>query len=165
MNSVYQAALTFVGQNVGAGKYDRVRKGTLGAMLVLCGWVAFVMLLANTAAKELVVLVTGTKTSEVLETAETYLKFNTTFYVAAAGVTLFRNILQGMGSHVVPIVSSSLELIGKVVFAKLMVPILGYWGVIMAEPASWIVMVIPLVVQLLRSPYLKRGATVAGMNQ
>ena len=159
------AMCTFVGQNVGAGKYDRVRKSTLGAMLVLCSWVAFVMLLANTVAKELIVLVTGTETAEVLKTAETYLKFNTTFYIAAAGVTLFRNILQGMGNHVVPIVSSSLELIGKVVFAKLMVPILGYWGVIMAEPASWVIMVIPLVIQLVRSPYLKRGATVAGMSR
>lgn len=150
------AMCTFVGQNVGAGKYDRVRKGTFGAILFLCGWVTFVILLANTAAKELVMMITGTETKEVLDTAEVYLKFNTTFYIVASGVTLFRNILQGMGSHVVPIVSSSLELVGKIVFAKLMVPVIGYWGVILAEPVAWTIMIIPLIVQLVRSPYLKR---------
>jgi len=155
------AMCTFVGQNIGAGRYDRVRKGTFGAMAVLTGWVAVVVLLANTVAPQLVTMITGTETLEVLKTAETYLRFNTAFYIVAAGVTLFRNILQGMGNHITPIVSSSLELIGKVVFAKLMVPVFGYWGVIMAEPASWVIMVVPLVVQMVRSPYLKRTENAA----
>ena len=38
-----------------------------------------------------------------------------------------------------------------------MVPRLGYWGVILAEPVVWILMVIPLVVMLVRSPYLKHA--------
>ena len=150
------AMCTFVGQNIGAGNYDRVRKGLFGAMAFLAGWVGFVILLAHTAAPQLVTMITGTETPEVLETAERYLKFNAMFYAFAACVTLFRNTLQGMGSHIVPIVSSSLELIGKIVFAKLMVPNIGYWGVILAEPVSWMIMVIPLAVQLVRSPYLRQ---------
>ena len=151
-----------VGQNIGAGKYDRVRKGLLGAMVFETCWSAVAVGIAFAAAPQLVTMITGTQTVEVLETAKVYLRFNASFYVAVAGVTLFRNVLQGMGSHIVPIVSSSLELIGKVALAKLLVPVIGYWGVILAEPVSWIVMVIPLAIQLFRSPYLKREICVMG---
>ena len=37
MNAVYHAALTFVGQNVGAGKYDRVKRAALECMLLVTG--------------------------------------------------------------------------------------------------------------------------------
>ena len=37
MNAVYHASLTFVGQNVGAGKYDRVKKAALECMMLVCG--------------------------------------------------------------------------------------------------------------------------------
>ena len=148
---------TFTGQNLGAGKYERIRKGFFGACLILVGWVVVVNLLANTAATQLIRMITGSDTAEVLATGATYLKFNAAFYIVVAGVTLFRNILQGLGNHITPIVSSLVELVGKVVFAKLMVPRLGYWGVILAEPIVWIFMVIPLVVMLLKSPYLKKN--------
>ena len=151
------AMCTFTGQNLGAGKYERIRKGFFGACTILAGWVVIVNLLANTAAEELIQMITGIENARVLETGVTYLKFNAAFYIVVAGVTLFRNILQGLGNHITPIVSSLVELVGKVVFAKLMVPRFGYWGVILAEPMVWILMVIPLLVMLIRSPYLKKN--------
>lgn len=150
------AMCTFTGQNLGAGQYDRIRKGVLGALVFLACWVLLVIFLANTVAENLIHMITGSDTKEVLETGAGYLKFDTLFYMVAACITLFRNVLQGLGNHITPIVSSFVELAGKVVFAKLMVPHLGYWGVILAEPVVWILMVIPLVVMILRSPYLKR---------
>ncbi len=152
------AMCTFTGQNLGAGKCDRIRKGLFGAIGFLACWVLFVILLANTVAEDLIAMITGTDTVEVLETGAAYLKFDTLFYIVAAMVTLLRNVLQGLGNHITPIVSSSLELLGKIAFAKLMVPELGYWGVILAEPVVWIIMVIPLVIQVVRSPYLRKAA-------
>ncbi len=151
------AMCTFTGQNLGAGRYDRIRKGLFGALGFLVCWVLLVILLANTVAEELIQMITGSDNKEILETGATYLKFDTLFYMVAACVTLFRNILQGLGNHITPIVSSFVELAGKVVFAKLMVPRLGYWGVILAEPVVWILMVLPLVFMLFRSPYLKKS--------
>ena len=152
------AMCTFTGQNFGAGKYDRIRKGVFGAIGFLTCWVLMVILLANTVAEDLIRMITGSSTKEVLETGAMYLKFDTLFYIVAALITLLRNVLQGLGNHITPIVSSFVELAGKVVFAKWMVPKLGYWGVILAEPVVWILMVIPLIFQILRSPYLKKNA-------
>ena len=151
---------TFTGQNLGAGKYDRIRKGLFGALTFLAFWVLFVILLANTISEELIRMITGSDNISVLKTGASYLKFDTMFYMVAACVTLFRNVLQGLGNHITPIVSSLVELVGKVVFAKLMVPRIGYFGVILAEPIVWILMVLPLVFMILRSPYLKKKADV-----
>ena len=151
------AMCTFTGQNLGAGKYHRIRKGLFGALGFLACWVLMVIVLANTVAENLIYMITGSDNAEVLKTGAAYLKFDTIFYMVAACVTLFRNVLQGLGNHITPSVSSFVELVGKVVFAKLMVPRLGYWGVILAEPVVWILMVIPLVVMLVRSPYLKHA--------
>lgn len=151
---------TFTGQNLGAGKYDRIRKGLFGALAFLAFWVLFVILLANTISEELIRMITGSDNISVLKTGASYLKFDTMFYMVAACVTLFRNVLQGLGNHITPIVSSLVELVGKVVFAKLMVPRIGYFGVILAEPIVWILMVLPLVFMILRSPYLKKKADV-----
>lgn len=34
---------------------------------------------------------------------------------------------------------------------------MGYWGVIVSEPIVWVLMVIPLIVQLIKNPAFARG--------
>ena len=65
--------------------------------------------------------------------------------------------MQGIGDHITPLISSGLELIGKTVFAFLLVPSLKYTGVILSEPVVWFIMVIPLLVQIWRTPILKQN--------
>lgn len=55
--------------------------------------------------------------------------------------------LRALGDTVTPLVSSSLEMVGKIVIAFTLVPLLGYTGVIVAEPIVWFIMVIPLLVR------------------
>ena len=64
--------------------------------------------------------------------------------------------MQGLGDHVTPLVSSSLEMIGKIIIAFTLVPWLGYTGVILAEPLVWFIMVIPLLIQIFRMPAFKK---------
>ena len=52
-----------------------------------------------------------------------------------------------MGDHITPVFSSMIELIGKVICAFLLACIFQYWGIIMAEPIVWILMVIPLIIK------------------
>lgn len=156
--SIVGAAMcTFTSQNLGAGKYDRIRKGIRGAFLFLCGWSLLAALLSYTAAAPLAALVTGTSDASILQTAALYLRFDTSFYLVPAAICLFRNCLQGLGNHLTPIVSSSIELFGKILFARLCVPLLGYWGIILTEPVVWFLMVIPLILRLLGNPYLRKG--------
>ena len=72
-----------------------------------------------------------------------------------AVICIVRNAMQGLGEQITPLVSSSLEMIGKIVIAFTLVPMLGYTGVIVAEPIVWFIMVIPLLVKIFRMPILK----------
>ena len=109
-----------------------------------------------TIGKQLIYLVTGSHNETVIRNAANYLKFDTIFYFVTAVISVLRNAMQGLGETVIPLVSSALEMIGKVVIAVTLVPLLGYTGVIVAEPIVWVIMVIPLIVKILKMPELKK---------
>lgn len=64
--------------------------------------------------------------------------------------------LRALGATVTTLVSSSLEMVGKIVIAFTLVPLLGYTGVIVAEPIVWFIMVIPLLVKIYNMPVLRK---------
>lgn len=105
----------------------------------------------------LVHLVTGSSNYAVIKNATDYLKFDSIFYYVTAVICIVRNAMQGLGEHITPLVSSSLEMIGKIIIAATLVPVMGYTGVILAEPIVWFIMVIPLLIKIYRMPVLKEN--------
>ncbi len=147
---------TFCGQNYGAGKFDRVRQGIRNAVVITWGWTLLVILMSYTIAPQLIYLVSGSKNAAVLAPAVLYLKINAPFFFVCCVISIFRNTLQAMGDHIVPVISSAIELVGKVAIAMLLTPVLKYMGIIIAEPIIWFFMVIPLIVRIAKNPQLKR---------
>ncbi len=145
---------TFSGQNMGAGRPDRIKKGLIQAILLVWGWCLLMLLIAYLAAPWLVRAVTATKETDIIETAGLYLRVNTLFYAVPTVICLARNTMQGMGDSITPLVSSGVELVGKVLIAVVFSNYFGYMAVIWSEPVIWILMVIPLLVQLIRNPLM-----------
>ena len=159
MFSVFgQTMATYCGQNLGAGKPERIKKGILLAIGYTCIWCAMSALASYTIGGFLVHLVTGSNRREIVDTATAYLKFDTLFYWVTAVICIVRNALQGLGERIVAKISRSLERVGKIVIALTLVPLLGYTGVILAEPLVWLIMVVPLVIKIFRMPVLKKAA-------
>lgn len=156
MFSVFgQTMATYCGQNIGAGEIKRIKKGILLAIGYTCIWCVLNIITSYTISPWLVSMITDSHNPVVIENATAYLKFDTLFYFVPAVICILRNSLQGLGERVVPIISSFLEMSGKVVIAATLVPLLNYTGVILAEPIVWFIMVIPLVVKIFRMPVLK----------
>lgn len=153
-----QTMATYCGQNIGAGEVKRVKQGIRLAILYTCIWCTMVLIASYTIGPWLVYLVTGTHNDVVITNATNYLKFDTIFYFVTAVICIVRNAMQGLGEQITPLVSSSLEMIGKIVIAFTLVPMLGYTGVIVAEPIVWFIMVIPLLIKIFRMPVLKEKA-------
>lgn len=147
---------TYSGQNFGAGRMDRVKEGVRAALMLTFIWCGLVIICSYTMAPVLVQLVTGTKSSEVITNARNYLRFDTVLYPVTAVIVVLRNTMQGIGDHVTPIISSSIECIGKIILVNLLVAPFGYWGIIVAEPITWCFMVIPLIIMYFRNPMLKK---------
>ena len=157
MFSVFgQTMATYCGQNLGAGKIERIRRGILLATGYTCIWCTLNIVTAYTIGDWLVWLVTGSKNPEVIYNATLYLKVDTLFYYVTAVICIVRNSMQGLGERIVPLISSSLEMIGKIVIAATLVPMFGYPGVIAAEPIVWFIMIIPLLIKILRMPVWKQ---------
>ena len=146
---------TYCGQNLGAGKYSRIKKGIKQTVLLNMGWWIITLVIIHTILPLFIQLITATTDPEVVNTAVLYLKVNSPFYFVTIIICLFRNSMQGFGDSKTPVFSSSLELIGKVLIATFLSPVIGYWGIIVSEPIVWFVMVIPLIVNMIRNPIFK----------
>ena len=130
---------TFCSQNLGAGKIDRIKKGIKNSIFVGWIWSAFVVIFAFTPlCKWTLNWLMGADMPEALSIAIYYLKINTPFYFILAVLLLLRCAMQGLSRGVVPVVSSFIELVGKLVIAFLFAPMLGYFGVAISEPIIWI---------------------------
>lgn len=150
---------TFCGQNLGAGRIDRIKKGIRISIGIAWIWNVGVTILSYTVVPHMVGMLASTDNRVVIENASRYLKIDTLLYFVTAMITILRNSLQGIGDRYTPIISSMIELIGKVVIVIWLVPRLQYMGIILAEPIVWVLMVIPLIVQILRNPVLRSGKT------
>lgn len=148
---------TYCSQNLGAHKPARIRRGLRATLFIAWGLCLVVVAVTYLFAPRLVYLVTGSQNPDIIGTAVWYLRIDTLFYWITAAISILRNALQGVGDRVTPLVSSGIELCGKIAVVLFLTPRLGYFGIILAEPLVWAVMVLPLAVQALREPRL-RGA-------
>ncbi len=146
---------TYCGQNYGAGRYDRIRQGMKSVLLIGAVWDGIVFVLAHTVSPYLIRFLTSSDNEEIIYWGTTYLRVDMSFLLVCLFIVILRNCMQGFGDHRTPILSSFIELVGKLVFTFVFVRMFGYWGIIWTEPAVWFLMVIPLVVMTLRNPVIK----------
>lgn len=102
-------------------------------------------------------LISGSNNSVVVINGANYLKINATFYIVLSILLNLRHALQGIGRKIVPLISSIIECIGKIVFVLILIPLLDYFGVIICEPVIWCLMCSQLASSFYRSNYFKKG--------
>lgn len=151
------AMATFCGQNYGAHRYDRIKQGMRGVLIIGSIWAFVVILMAWTISPYLISFIASTTDAEIIDWGTKYLKTDMLFMHVCVLIVILRNSMQGFGDAKTPIVSSSVELLGKIIFAGVLVKMFGYWAVIWTEPIIWILMVIPLIVMTWRNPVIREA--------
>lgn len=137
--SVATAMATFASQNYGAGKRSRIAEGVRTAILLYGIWWLAALAFTFLAAPAAVRAITGSDSDAVIQNAVQYLKISIPMIPPMAVLVILRSTLQGMRHTVAPLLCSSLELIGKVIFAFWIVPARGYMAVCVCEPVTWVV--------------------------
>ncbi|MDD4574350.1 MAG: MATE family efflux transporter [Sphaerochaeta sp.] len=132
------AMTTFAGQNLGAGRLDRVKQGVRSAtlLLVLFSAVAFFLLLAF--GDELARLFIDAKNIAVIEKVQLYLNVTSPFYIPLGLIFVLRSASQGMGSGLIPLLSSLQEMAFRILVALTLPKHLGYVGICLASPIAWV---------------------------
>ena len=154
------SSATFTSQNYGAGKMDRVWKGTKAALIMGFAWSAFACLFTIPLAPYLISVIANDNSPEILQLGNLYLRVGTPLYFPLTVFVVIRNALQGIGQRLVPILCSVLELLGKIIAINLLVPSLGYLGVCLTEPIIWLGcgIVIMIYYLVLKSKMMKQNS-------
>lgn len=136
---------TYVGQNRGAGKADRVRLGVKYTQIMIFAWSIFTMVLVYFGGKYMTWLFVSPLETEVVNVSVLY--FHTVFwcYPFLGSIFIYRNTLQGMGYGLVPMLGGVFELAARTVIVMLVAGRASFVGVCLSDPAAWIAALIPLV--------------------
>ena len=128
----------YSGQNMGAGKLDRVGKGLRDASLLgfVISAVLFVFVLLT--GKQLSLLFLDTADAQVVAYSYRVLVFTAAGYCLLVLVNTVRFTIQGMGFSVFAITSGVLEMIARSLAGLVVVPLIGYTGICLAHPMAWI---------------------------
>ena len=156
-SSLGSAVGTFAGQNIGAGRKDRVRQGLRVSAVIGFSLAVFLAILIFLLGRPLLSLFI----QDEKELAEQVLTFGNQFLcVMAAGLPMlyllfvYRSTLQGIGNTVIPMVSGFVELAMRIGAALLLPRFFGVWGIYTAEIAAWIGAAVLLIIGCYRE--LKR---------
>ena len=146
---------TFTSQNFGARQYRRIVEGLRQAMIITITWSIFISIVLFFASPYLNELITGSNDEELIYQASLYLKISSAFYPALSILVILRNALQGLGQKMMPLVSSIIEMLGKILFVIFIIPSAGYLGVIFVEPILWVVMASQLFYAFRKEPVIR----------
>ena len=152
--SMANAGSTFVSQNRGANQPDRVRRGMRQMYLYSVVVTVAAVVLMNFGAQWMVQLISGSSEPIVLENGARYLLWNAPFYAVLGVLLCTRYALQSLGQKVLPLFSSVIELVGKVIFVLVFIPKFQYNAVILCEPIIWFFMTAYLVAVYLHEPFV-----------
>lgn len=136
---------TYVGQNRGAGKMDRVKQGVNYCWIMLLVWSVIEMILMYFGGKYFTYLFVSSSQTDVINVSVTY--FHTVFwaYPFLCTIFLFRNALQGMGYGLVPMLGGVFELVARTAIVVFVAGKTTFAGVCLADPVAWIAALIPLI--------------------
>lgn len=132
--------ITYVGQNLGAGKTDRIRKGMRSALLislVTSVLIAAVMLLAGRLILGCFISGTPEEYEQTMEVAYFYLTVMSLCLPILYILHVTRSAIQGMGNTVLPMASGIAEFVMRALTAIFLPVIVGETGIFYAEVMAW----------------------------
>ena len=132
------AMATYCGQNLGAGRVDRIREGMRAMVLVSFLYCGAAFLFNFFLGTDVACLFVDAAETAILAHVRRYLVMVGSAYPMLAIIFLFRNGLQGMGFSREAMLAGAAELAARVMVAFGLVGRFGFRAVCVANPAAWV---------------------------
>lgn len=136
---------TYGGQNIGAAKPERVKKGLLSCSLLGVIWAAAALGIVVLFGRVLIMLfmdkseeASPEEINAIVSMGKQFLTTNAAFYIPLAFVNIVRFLIQGMGFSQIALFAGVFELCARGAVALWTVPRFGFDGVCFANPAAWV---------------------------
>lgn len=135
------AISTYASQNMGARKYGRIPKGVHASLIisaVTSALISAIVLIFGRQILSMFISGSGRETEMAMDVAQNYL--------TVMGITLFilylvhvyRNVIQGLGDTLIPMLSGIMELVMRVGVVLILPAFFGENSLYFAELAAWI---------------------------
>ncbi len=166
MSGLGVATQTFVGQNYGAGNYERIVKSVRKIFLLDLAVSVFMSVTLYSVGKPLVSLFMSEINPGIMMAAQRYILAISQCYSLVAVLFVMRNTLQGLGFTYANSIAGIGELCGRLTIAFILTPALGFDAVCYAGPAAWLLADIPLIIiYLFKERKFRRLALVSAEKQ
>lgn len=149
MPTLGAAAATYCGQNLGAGKYDRIFKGMRSCFWICIGCAVLAAAINCFVGPHMIGWFITSPTAVDMDYAMRYLRIASIFMLPLAWIFAYRNGLQGLNRGLVPMLSGVMELAARVIAIAILAKPFGYIGVCYADPAAWLSTGVLLIVTYL----------------
>lgn len=135
------AMVTYTGQNLGAGKIDRVKRGLCAAVIVAAFTSAIISICMLVFGKNILGLFISGIPEEITETIEIayrYLSIMSYWLLVLYFLHIYRSTLQGLGDTVLPMASGIAEFVMRTMSAIFLPTLIGADGIFYAEILAWL---------------------------
>ncbi len=129
---------TYVAQNVGAAKTDRVKQGVHAAIRTIILFCIVISSLVLIFARQLMMIFVNASETAIIDIGAQYLYIVSVFYVLIGFLFMFYGFYRGIGQHSMSIILTILSLGTRVALAYLLAPTaIGLAGIWWAIPVGW----------------------------
>ena len=160
-NSMFAALSTFTGQNIGALRQDRVRKGFRQAALLVLLFSAAVTPLFHLFSRDIMGLfVDAGQGAEVIEYGARGLAISSLFFAPLGMIGVCRGVLNGAGDGTYSVISGVCEMAGRILFPRplTMIPAIGVWGIWLGTALTWVLVAAASFLRYRSGIWRRKGA-------
>ncbi len=129
---------TYAGQNTGAGKIDRVKRGMWVSNCLGFVYSLFAFAVMLLFGEKLGLLFLNRSGASLIGQVRTFLIAVSSTYALLVLVNVVRFTIQGMGFSRLAVCSGALEMLARTLTAVIGVPLFGYAGACWASPLAWL---------------------------
>lgn len=139
------AISNFIGQNYGAKKFDRIKRGISYSTVISIIFSIIAIFLIKTFGNIIVESFVPNASYIMKKSASIYFNCVMYFYPCLALLFVYRNALQGFGRSDLSMLGGVFELIARVLVIVLLTSSYGYYGVCFSDSLAWVFALIPLI--------------------
>lgn len=129
---------TYGGQNVGAGRLDRIGSGLKSCVLLGAGYSVIALGVAVFLGRPLATIFLDASEAAIIGDVRFFLICSTAFYFPLALVNIVRFLIQGMGFPTFAILAGVFEMAARTLAGFALVPAFGFTGVCFGSPIAWV---------------------------
>ena len=148
-DAVATAMATFVGQNMGAHKMDRVKRGIRVTLALAVGYGLVAGVIMNFGGHFLGSLFVDAANVSVIDATARYMGALGILYWLLAILDVTRYAIQSLGFSALSVISGALEMIARILVATTCVPLFGYSAICWTDQAAWLAACAYLIPKLL----------------